>query len=306
MLFRSAPETAESSAASSSTSSPGPSPSPATSKRVSTFRHVPLRPSSARPPAVSSPLRPASTHARTSSNLSTASRYLGGTPEPRSRPSSTVVSPLLAPHAERILPLIPSMDLQQTTIIAQSPDTIPRNLPPISTLPVTPPTRSSSLVVPTPSTSTGISPPGSQTLTPASVLSPASSSSSLPTVRQERIQAPYRAGFQPKGCSRYRTDEFLAARKASRDNGRIDRTRLERRLEKLITLHFPHPDTQKEKEANLNARPGPGPQIRRQSSIFDLTFEDLRTKSVSNLWKGAITPSAPGGKMDTRGLLLSS
>lgn len=40
--------------------------------------------------------------------------------------------------------------------------------------------------------------------------------------------------------------------------------------------------------------------------LFLTTFEDLRTKSVSNLWKGAITPSAPGGKMDTRGLLLFS
>ncbi|KAK7693695.1 hypothetical protein QCA50_003266 [Cerrena zonata] len=295
-----ASESGEASVASSSTSSPGPSPrpSPAASKRVSTFRHVPLRPASARPPAVSSPLRPAGTHARTSSNLSSSSRYLVGTPEPRSRPTSTTTTPLLAPYAERALPTIPLMDLHQATIIAQSPDTIHRRLPSITTLPVIPPTRSSSLAVPTTSPSSGISPPGSQNMTPASALSPASSSSSLPTIRQERAQAPYSAGFQPKGCTRYRTDEFLAARKASRDNGRIERTRLERRLEKLINLHFPHPDTQKEREPH--GRPGPGQQNRRQSSFFDLTFEDLRTKSVSDLWKGAVTPSTPGGRMDTR------
>ncbi|KAF8129002.1 hypothetical protein EV363DRAFT_389387 [Boletus edulis] len=55
---------------------------------------------------------------------------------------------------------------------------------------------------------------------------------------ETRSSAPYRPGFQPRGVYWPRTDEFAQARKAKHAI-RIERTKLERRLEKLIQLHFP-------------------------------------------------------------------
>ncbi|CAL1705030.1 unnamed protein product [Somion occarium] len=255
-----APESMNNSAASSSTSSPATSPrSNLTTRKVSTFRHIPLRPVNARPPQPPSPLRPPGTHTYTASNTSTSTRLLG-TPEPRSRVSSTASTP-----NERVLSSMPSIDLHRH----------PAVIPPKA-----------------------VSPIPSQSLTPASALSPSSSSTSLPILRQQqRSPAPYRPGFQPQGVRRPRTDDFLEARRASRDSGRIERTRLERRLEKLVNLHFPHPNKQKATELQTNGHPSQ--QTRRQSSLFDLTFEDLRNKTVSDLWKEAIQPST-SGKMDVR------
>lgn len=112
-----------------------------------------------------------------------------------------------------------------------------------------------------------------------------------------RSPAPYRPGFQPKGVYRPRTDEFIEARKASRDVGRIERTRLERRLEKLIDLHFPL-ESQKLKEKQ---RPPPRP-TKRLSSIFEMDFSELKGKSASDLWREVVqSQGTPGGKSDIRG-----
>ncbi|TFY67446.1 hypothetical protein EVJ58_g1618 [Rhodofomes roseus] len=115
-----------------------------------------------------------------------------------------------------------------------------------------------------------------------------------------RSPAPYRPGFQPKGVYRPRTDEFVEARKANRDVGRIERTRLERRFEKLMHLHFPS-ESQKEKEKlTSDKRPPPRPN-KRLSSIFEMDFSELRSKSASDLWRDVVQSQvASGGKNDIR------
>ncbi|KAG7452978.1 uncharacterized protein BT62DRAFT_880873 [Guyanagaster necrorhizus] len=76
---------------------------------------------------------------------------------------------------------------------------------------------------------------------------------------------------------------------------RIERTKLERRLEKLIALHFPvggHSAGEK------HFRPGGN---RRASSFFDLELGHLKRMSVSDatgLWKGIL--SSGGGQTDVR------
>jgi hypothetical protein len=85
----------------------------------------------------------------------------------------------------------------------------------------------------------------------------------------------------------------MEARKLKRDIGKIETTRLERRLEKLINLHF----------FNTPEKPAQLPPIRerRASSIFDVDFSDLKKKSASELWKGVLQSQGQGGKGDTRG-----
>ena len=106
---------------------------------------------------------------------------------------------------------------------------------------------------------------------------------------------------------RPRTDEFLEARRQRNDKDRVERTRLERRLEKLVSLHFPHPDQkakEKEKErGSLGVRQAPA-QNRRASSFFDIDIATLRAKSAGDLWKGVVQAQAAGGKNDIRGQLL--
>ena len=79
------------------------------------------------------------------------------------------------------------------------------------------------------------------------------------------------------------------------------RTRLERRLEKLINLHFPS-ESQKLKE-KPEQRPPPRPN-KRLSSIFEMDFSELRSKSASDLWREVVQSQVtPGsGKNDIRGI----
>lgn len=110
----------------------------------------------------------------------------------------------------------------------------------------------------------------------------------------------YRPGFQPKGVYRPLTDDFLASRKRSRDAGRIELTRLERRFEKLVDLHFSTEDSSvkgKEKSA-------PAPALQRRASSFFEDLSDLRSKSATELWRGVLesrAAAANGGKGDIRG-----
>lgn len=82
-----------------------------------------------------------------------------------------------------------------------------------------------------------------------------------------------------------------------RNAGKIEQTRLERRLEKLINLHFSEPS---EKPKALQ----PPPVRQRKSSLFG-DFSDLRGKSASELWKDMITSQAQNEKNDLRGEELS-
>lgn len=197
------PEPPVSPAPSTSTSLP-----PSPSRKASTFRHV-------RRPSKLSPLNPAQTsHSRVSSTASVPT-ISENSPPPSSEPASrSTTARLTASLAQHKSPL-------RNSII---------ELPSSSTIPPPPPPKSPSRS-PEPRT-----PP---ILTPARVASPAS------TPTRIVAKAPYRPGFQPKGVYRPRTDEFNAARRIARDGEpgagsqkRVERAKLERRLEKLIKLHF--------------------------------------------------------------------
>lgn len=145
----------------------------------------------------------------------------------------------------------------------------------------------------------------SQSTNPHSRLNtPISTTSSRP--------APYRPGFQPKGVYRPLTDEFIARRRLIRDGDgdvqggitRVERTKLERRLEKLIALHFSHPLSpeggKQSLRKGLNAR-----ENRRASSFFD--FQGLRGININDagdLWRGVVRGGlGDAAKMDIRGVL---
>lgn len=196
-------------------------------------------------------------------------------------------------HAlDRALPAIPAFELHSQTppsrSAAHSPDPV---------APVGPPPRTSSLGP----TGTQQHIPLPHTGTPPAITPSTSNSSAVTVVSRVsgRSPAPYRPGFQPKGVYRQRTDEFIEARAHSRDVGKIERTRLERRLEKLIQLHFPLPGQRKEEAVQQR----PMPQNRRASSFWDLDFSDLKNKSAGDLWRGVLQTqaSSQGTKNDIRG-----
>jgi len=141
-------------------------------------------------------------------------------------------------------------------------------------------------------------PSSSQSPTPAASASPITSPSppSTRTSTPVRTTAPYRPGFQPKGVYRPLTDEFLEARRSRLDIGRVEQTRLERRLEKLINLHFGE-DADKKTTARTK-------QAKRMSSIWEL---DIRSMAPGDLWRGVVQNQvAAGGKADIRGLCFVS
>ena len=141
-------------------------------------------------------------------------------------------------------------------------------------------------------------PSSSQSPTPAASASPVTSPSppSTRTSTPVRSTAPYRPGFQPKGVYRPLTDEFLEVRRTRRDVGRVEQTRLERRLEKLISLHFGEGA-----DKRATARPK---QAKRMSSIWEL---DIRSMAPGDLWRGVVqNQGTAGGKADIRGLCFVS
>ena len=145
--------------------------------------------------------------------------------------------------------------------------------------------------------------PGSVQKTPSgtpphtsAVPSPTTSPSppSMRTGTLVRTPAPYRPGFQPRGFYRPLTDEFLEIRQSHRESGRVEQTRLERRLEKLINLHFG--------EGTDKRTPARPKQAKRMSSIWEL---DIRNLGAGDLWRGVIQSQvASGSKADLRGVLL--
>jgi rabenosyn-5 len=84
----------------------------------------------------------------------------------------------------------------------------------------------------------------------------------------------------------------MSVRNAARDVGRIERTKLERRLEKLIDLHF-SPNAGKTSQPPVN---------RRASSFFDFDMSELKNVDPSGLWKGMLQ-SQVSSKSDIRGMV---
>ncbi|CDO72894.1 hypothetical protein BN946_scf185002.g79 [Trametes cinnabarina] len=277
-----------------STLSPVAAERPITSTRKSsTFRHI--RPPSSKPAMQSSPLRPASTHARSSSALLASPRSPDARlHEPTSGVSSAASTPHFAPH-DRALPLIPSFDLHSQTPSSrpstQASSPAPSIPPPGPGGP--PPLTASLMVSPTQQPVPLPHVASSPAITPSTSVSSTVTGTSA---KLARSPAPYRPGFQPKGVYRPRTDEFIEARNHSRDVGRIERARLERRLEKLINLHFPAPGQKKEESAGQR----PMQQNRRASSFWDLDFSELKSKSPGDLWREVLQSQSQGGKNDIR------
>lgn len=141
------------------------------------------------------------------------------------------------------------------------------------------------------------------TLPPSRLNSPVSTPSPKP--------APYRPGFQPKGVYRPLTDEFVERRRIIRDGEdqggitRVERTKLERRLEKLVALHFSRPEERKQGfDETTSHRPHAlTRENRRASSFFDFqAIRGINIQDAGDLWRGVVK----GGlgdtiKMDIRG-----
>ncbi|CAE6521930.1 unnamed protein product [Rhizoctonia solani] len=278
---------------SSPTSSTAPSPRPTVSQRPgSRFRVVSTRgPNASTQPARPSPLRPSGlspgvstpavpTHVRSLSNASTPA-----SPSPVARISTSASVPVSL--NERLSPANRNKPLPAVGSVVSPPSlTPPRSntptvVPPRSTTPVFAP----SPAPPRPTTPVVAPIPTSNTPVPYAVLSRASSASpssaATPGGPTPSRPAPYRAGFQPKGVYRHRTEEFEAARAKKVDGKRTEEKRLTRRLEKLIDLHF----SPKEKDA-------PPPPNRRASSFFDLDLAELKSKSANELWRGVVESKA--------------
>lgn len=69
-----------------------------------------------------------------------------------------------------------------------------------------------------------------------------------------------------------------------------------------MELHFASPDGHGEGKGKEKS--GPPQSLRRASSLFEIDFNDLRTKSASELWRGVLesrAAAANGGKGDIRG-----
>ncbi len=274
----------------------------ASSRKSSTFRHVPLRPPASRPTMPSSPFRPASMHVQSPSRLAASPRPAERHLHELSRGLSSAVSTPTMPQ-DRALPPVPALELQshQSPSLPVAQASSPTRIAPISSpIGMAPHARASTLG--TPPIHDGL-PSHSVTSSPSHGLTPSTltSSAAMPSASRApgRSSAPYRPGFQPKGVYRPRTDEFVEARNQNRDAGRVERTRLERRLEKLINLHFPPPGQRKQE----TSEPRPMQQNRRASSFWDL---DLKNKSAGDLWREVVqSQGSQIGKNDIRGWFLS-
>lgn len=239
----------------------------------------------------SSPLHQNHTTLPVVSPLSQSEPHL--TSQPTVKSSSLFVSPSIS---ERTLPPLPPSVVQKSAVPVSAPPS-PSSSPRASrttSLSSGTPTRPGALSV-----IRGHTPNTSRSLTP------------------NRLPVPYRPGFQPKGVYRHLTDDFLALRKIKRDGAdkdgsikRVERNKLERRLEKLIDLHFPiRPPPNPSPSTNLSAKWRPGSsnvahEMRRTSSIFDPgTYKNLNLREAGDLWKSVLVGNlGESDKLDKRGM----
>lgn len=263
-------------------------------KKPSKFRRVPPR--NVRSPQ-SSPLGPTQGHSRHASSSST----------PTQRPNGADLSPKFH-HAHELIP--PVNDAASLPSFPASRHSMPPVLPAESLrtnvttfpshLPDAPPHDLTPLILNSRSVSDS-SDAAAKTLQPTS-------SSTMP---RHHPTAPYRPGFQPKGVYRPLTDDFISLRILkhggegdAKGRKKVERTKLERRLEKLIVLHFSSPSDEDKSKDPISARKRPPPGNRRASSFFD--FDSLKNISINNssgLWRGVVSGGLnDGGKQDIRGL----
>ncbi|KAF8201638.1 FYVE zinc finger-domain-containing protein [Pholiota molesta] len=255
-----------------------PSSSNSTPKKLSTFRRLPAKKVQTLPPSHNRNVSTASLPPRLPDKPLEKGPYdTHSNPATPHTPLAFIApDPELPRHSEQLPP--PTLQLQQT--VSQSSQNS------VSTINVARP---------------------SSTNPPSRLNSPSTTSSSK--------SAPYRPGFQPKGVYRPLTDEFVARRRSIYEGegeggiARVERTKLERRLEKLIALHFPDPSSQRlQRDHDKEDRPGVVPlgrENRRASSFFD--FQSLKAMNLhdaGDLWRGVITSSlGDAAKMDIRVLI---
>ncbi|KAH7908589.1 FYVE zinc finger-domain-containing protein [Hygrophoropsis aurantiaca] len=271
------------------------------SRKTTTFRRIPAT----RSPLPSSPLRPPGTLPKTQTQKPAQSQPpIQSQPSPHSRTSSASSS-----IRQFDVPRPPPVHHRVTSLTSVH-STIDEDKPFVAPAPIHPPPRGSSMLAPPPpppktsspamtSAQSSLAPsPVSQNLSPSPSPSTSRAASTsgntfTPTPPPStRSAAPYRPGFQPRGLYRPRTDDFFAARRAKVDEGRVERTKLERRFEKLINLHFPEEGREETK------RPV---EQRRSSSIFELDFRNLSSLDAGELWKGVVQSQAlQGAKGDLR------
>ncbi|KAJ7349165.1 FYVE zinc finger-domain-containing protein [Mycena albidolilacea] len=247
-------------------------------RKTSTFRRVPRN-----TPLTSSPLAGGHSRTASTSSMTPASQRPRLLPAEQpsyiqQRPTSMLIDPRQSlsssPSTSERPPAIPSFPEETGNRRHSTPlnaDAIAASL-----ASVVPPVRTSSLAASPAVSRTPSSIPSRQTTpAPTSASIPPSPSTQTPP---RQASAPYRPGFQPKGVYRPRTDEFIAHRKAhavSAGYASAERTKLERRLEKLIALHFP---TEGKSTVGVGRRPGPAPNVnRRASSFFDLDLKSILT-----------------------------
>ncbi|TFY66662.1 hypothetical protein EVG20_g4427 [Dentipellis fragilis] len=263
---------------------------PTTSRRTSTFRHIPPR----HPSAAATPSTLRSSTGSFVRDSPVSARQFDQVPTPRETIRPTPVKPIAhtSSHGTQISTTSTLGSDSHTHTPVHRHDTSRTHSPHVSSDLPHPSVRTTSLQHSLhPSTKSPSPVPLSGTPTPIGSASPASTPSRSHT--PIRTSAPYRPGFQPKGVYRPRTDEFLDARREFRDVGRVERTRLERRLEKLIHLHF---GSESEKKAVERPR-----QSKRMSSLFDFDIKELRNMDAGDLWRGVVQSQiTPGSKADIR------
>ena len=258
-------------------------------RKASKFRHVnPVLKSQT--PYLSSPLVPAShrTLSHTSSILLQPSRIL----------------PADSHQSESELPVQSTTALTSPSLSERALPSLPPCVPGSNTTqkPIIPPLLSSTPVI--------------QTLSSSSVkgdalpLLPGDKPASPRSSAANRLSIPYRPGFQPKGVLRYLTDDFLTLRTLKRDSvdntqglTRVERDKLERRLEKLISLHFPSKPLNTTSTLKRRQGSGMAKEMRRTSSIFDLdAYTNINLRDAGDFWKSVLVGSfGDNSKPDKRG-----
>ena len=255
-------------------------------RKTSSFRHIPRRPPSvaSRSPLPSSPLRTFSKNEKSSSIIGTpGSRIvpLAEVSEPERGQAVNFPTPVSSPgpYVPHQRPL--TFSTSQTPAQPSSQLAISKNLPPSPAI----------------TASASLSP------TPSIIPIPSSSPQPLGSQDSSKLKpTPYRPGFQPKGVYRPHTDAFLVLRSKARDKGRVERTKLERRLEKIVALHFSE-NTASNGTPSVAAR-----ERKRTSSLFSIeSLSGLRDLDPSELWKGVLTSQVVGSaKADIRGKFIPS
>ncbi|KAG5646697.1 hypothetical protein DXG03_002687 [Asterophora parasitica] len=253
---------------------------PLPTKKPSTFRRVPLRSPRSSHPA--SPLGPNHSSPSHSRNVSVSSVTL--LPPQLDAPVARSPPVHSDPPSRRTPPAQVSLDHPAPTTPVYDPSSERQaSSPDPAAIQLTKSTSS------TPTTHTPPPPLQQDTLPP-----------SRPDSQPQRTQAPYRPGFQPKGLYRPLTDDFLALRRLKREGEgvdgrragmkRVERTKLLRRLEKLVDLHFStvSPDTTLAEKTRSGPGVRGGAHQRRASSLFDFDIRNLNISDAGGLWRGVV------------------